>query len=271
MAPHRNYGLRQSGISLPSLDYCAVHFERAVLMLAKLLKTRQNVDLYAVLKWAGVGVPRKYRRAVAPLIWAASRNPHSNRYHHQWHNMSVMISAALLGRQAGLGRRQMTVLVMTALVHDLDHRGRNMSRVPFGEERYSAMIAGRRLYGRSGHGQAWRELQSRLEATFFDKNTTPAIPHDDEVTQILLDADVLASCMLPRADALELTRGVMHEHGTSGKAEQALQGFIKTLAERGFAHAVTSDYAAEMTTRKAAVFIDPASAATLGFRGGADA
>lgn len=264
----RQSSLRQSGMVLPALDYCAGHFDRVVLIFSKLLKPRQKVDLLAAIDWAGVTLPRKYRRVITPLIWAASRNPHGNRYHHQWHNLAVMLTAGLLGRQAGLGKAQMTVLLMTALVHDLDHRGRHMSSIAYGEERRSAMIAGRRLFGASGDGKARRALAARLEATSFDPATPPVIRHDDEVTQILLDADVLASCMLPRRDALELTRGVMAEqrgHAGGKGAEAALRGFIKALAQRGFAHMVTSHYASEMTTRLAAVHIDPASAKTLGF------
>lgn len=251
---------------MPRLDYAALHFERSVRILAKLIKRRQAVDLDKVLKWAGVDVgimPRKYRSPMGRLIRLAEKNPHSNHYHHPWHTMTVMMMAALLARNAK-EHVNMMPLMISALVHDLDHRGRMMARRAYAEERRSAAIAGRLLYGRGSDGVAQRRLTSQLEATAF------AVKHEpskiDSATRLLMDADVLASCILPLDDALQISCGVRREQGQDVAAEKVFKNFLGKMANRGFAHPITSHLAGSMRASSLAIYLDPPSARILGFK-----
>lgn len=256
--------LRQSGMTLPNVAYSAQHIDRTLKLLAKLLKPRQQVKLAQVLTWAGVRTPKRYAKSMRPLIWAASRNPHANGYHHQWHNLAVMISAALLAQRAGLKKPAQAELIIAAMLHDLDHRGRFMSKDAGGEERRSAKIAASRMFGRCGSdGMAWRNFITRIEATSF----TGEIKHDpnDHVAALLLDADIFASCFLPMAEAKQLTKGVMREQSLNGDPASHLSAFINSLSAKGFAHAATSIIAAELPSDKHAAFIDKKAVVKLGF------
>lgn len=260
--------LQQSGMTIPSLDYATLHGGRFLHIMAKAIAPHQKPDLPPLFKWAGVTIPRHLKQSIKPLIRAASRNPHCNGYHNQWHNWAVMASAAVLARLAGLGRDDMAELLISALIHDLDHRGRMMSSTPFAEEYRSAQIATRRLLGKhSSQGVLWRRFYARLKATAFHGDDQ-AIAYRDEVTRLLQDADILASCFLPMADAKRLSRSVMREQSQKGATDAFLKTFIKTLAERGFAHPVTEEWAMSVKSRKTAVWIDPPSAKTLGFSHG---
>jgi hypothetical protein len=256
--------LRQSGMTLPRLGYSAAHFNRTIPILAKLLKRRQNARLNMVLNWAEISVPRHYRYGVKLLIEAAARNPHCNHYHHQWHTMMVMISAAILARRARLNNPEMTSLMIHALVHDLGHRGRMMPAKPYAEEHRAAAMAERRLYRRCSDGARRRQLKSRLEETSF--SARGSMMNIDELGCLLIDADVLASCFLPRADVLAMARSVMREQGQAISAETAYKGFLKNMAKHGFAHPVTRHLALTMVSRCLGVYIDPPSAKALGFK-----
>ena len=175
-----------------------------------------------------------------------------------------MISAALLAQRVGLSKLDQTELLIAAMLHDLDHRGRWMTKDAGGEERRSAKLAASRIFGRGGSdGKAWRKYNERIAATSF----TGAIKHDpnDHVGALLLDADIFASCFLPMQEAMQLTKGVMREQSANGKPADHLSAFMNTLSSKGFAHPATRFIAAELPSAMHAAFIDEKAAGKLGF------
>ena len=256
--------LRQSGHVLPQLDYICRHLDRYIPMLAKATHPRQKAKLGQVMRWAGV------KNTSAPLnilLRAASKNIHSNSYHHPWHTMTVMILSAMLGRRAHIGQDEMDELMTLALIHDLDHRGKMASPIIYQEEERSAKIASSRLFGRySGHyfGRAGQQhdLRSALRATAFGAKDHQI---NDDVTALLVDADILASLIFPYDDVIKLTKGLKKEKGATTPSEATLQAFLKAAGKRGLQHETTRALAGVLKARYMTVFHDPDAARRLGF------
>ena len=225
-----------NGKIIPQIPYVVQHLSRFLPILASSLKPYGKAKPEDVLVWAGVTVPRQYRHALKPLIWAAGRNPHQNRYHHDWHNMTVMVFAAILAgllpRHRRLSADDQFTLVLAAMVHDLDHRGRGMVAKNFAEETRSAMIASRRLFGnKGGQGQAWRRLVSMIKHTSFDITSVDQKTHP--LSALLKDADLLGSVVFPHPLVHAMTLGLKHEQKIKMPSAQILSQFIENLAKRG--------------------------------------
>ena len=227
--------LYSNGIALPNVRYTSKHLGRLIHTLSKATKKRSQSQPETIFSWAEVFIPMRYRSHIKPLIWAAGRNPHCNKYHHDWHNKTVMMMAAILSENLKCKPEQRFNLMFSAMVHDLDHRGRYMSHQDFVEERRSALIAGRRLYGRrGGEGRSWRLLKDRLDHTAFLKGHL--IHYDpNDITAILMDADIMASLVFPLKSVQELTRHLKQELRSKQSADVMLKNFIHVVAQRGLA------------------------------------
>ena len=225
-----------NGKIIPQKPYVVQHLSRFLPILASSLKPYGKAKPEDVFAWAGVTVPRQYHQALKPLIWAAGRNPHQNRYHHDWHNITVMVFAAILAgllpRHRRLSADDHFTLLLAAMVHDLDHRGRGMVAKNFAEETRSAMIASRRLFGnKGGQGQAWRRLVTMIKQTSID--VTSVDPATHPLSALLKDADLLGSVVFPHPLVQTMTLGLKHEQKIKMPSAQILSQFIENLAKRG--------------------------------------
>lgn len=256
--------LRLNGVTIPKRHYMSRHLKRMMTRLALALKPRQKISPRPVLSWGGFSGGKTAPRQLQKLIRLAAGNPYKNAYHHPWHSMSVVIHAALLADLARCDAPSRDQLLLAALCHDLDHRGKRVSRVPFIEERRAAVLAIRTSFGQ-GRGRDARALIAQIEAT---ATAFVADQPMDEVTALLRDADIMASVFHPRNFALELTRGVMTEKGMAVTAHDGLTGFLKIMMQRGLSHAVTQHLATTMPSRLLGVGHHPEAAAYLGFRQG---
>ena len=256
--------LRLNGVTIPNRHYMSRQMKRMMTRLALALKPRQKISPRPVLSWGGFSGGKTAPRQLQKLIRLAAGNPYKNAYHHPWHSMSVVIHAALLADLARCDAPSRDQLLLAALCHDLDHRGKRVSRVPFVEERRAAVLAIRTSFGQ-GRGRDARALIAQIEATAtaFDADQPM-----DEVTALLRDADIMASVFHPCNFALELTRGVMTEKGMAVTAHDGLTGFLKIMMQRGLSHAVTRHLATTMPSRLLGVGHHPEAAAYLGFRQG---
>ena len=237
----------QSGYVLPEVNYCCRHFDRFIPLLAKITKRRAAVRLDNVMAWAGVAVPESQVAPVQMLMRAASKNMHSNGYHHPWHTMTVMMMAGILGTYAEFSQDEMSRLMIYALVHDLDHRGQFSPHQRYVEEARSAKIANNRLFGQhSGLGQAQMALNEALRATTFGGDESCP---DDEVVKVLVDADIFASVIFPYAAALSLTKGLKFEQRDQAPSVETLDKFLSLVAEKGFQHEATKQLVSTLTRR----------------------
>ena len=224
-----------NGKTIPRKQYAIKHLGRFLPVLALALKPLGKARPQDVFAWAGVRVPRQYQQSIRPLIWAAGRNPHKNRYHHDWHNITVMVFAAVLAglmpRHNRLSTNDQFTLLLAAMVHDLDHRGRAMAVKSYDEEIRSAMIAGRRLFGQSGQGKAWRQLLTMIKNTSFHVLSVDA--SKDHLSALLKDADLLGSLVFPRDLVKTMTSGLKQEQKLTALSDKILSQFMENLSKRG--------------------------------------
>ena len=224
-----------NGKTIPNKPYLIKHLGRFLPVLGAALKPYGKARPQDVFAWAGGRVPRQYQRSIRPLVWAAGRNPHKNGYHHDWHNITVMVFAAVLASlmpsQHRLSKDDQFTLLLAAMVHDLDHRGRAMAAKPYDEEVRSAMIAGRRLFGKTGHGQAWQQLLTMINQTSFHVLSVDA--SKDHLSALLKDADLLGSVVFPHHLSKAMTLGLKQEQKLALPSDKILSQFMENLSKRG--------------------------------------
>jgi len=259
--------LRQSGVTLPQLDYLARRWPHCLGIIEQAIRPRQGPVFKKILIWAGGRFPEGSSKAVMHLCRKAGLNPHGNRYHHPWHTMAVMIQAALIGTSARLSLADHRMLMLAALFHDFGHRGRLAASAPYAEERRSANLAGRRLFLKPGSGRLRRRFTQVIEAT----SMTGASPNGlhDSAAAILRDADIFGSLFYRPRTALAFSRSILSETGRYAShctPDQLLREFILSVAEKGFAHDATRRLASKAGGYPAAVWHCPDAALRLGFR-----
>ena len=258
--------LRLNGVTIPKRHYISRHLKRMMPRLALALKPQETISPRPVLNWAGFSGGKIAPQRLQKLIRLAAANRYRNAYHHPWHSLSVVIHAALLADHARVDATCRDQLLLAALCHDLDHRGKRVSRVAFAEERRAAVMAVRTSFGPGrSRGRDARALIAQIDAT---ATAFEADQPMDEVAALLRDADIMASVFHPRSFALALTRGVMTEKAMAISAEDGLTGFLTIMMKRGFSHAVTRHLASTMPARLLGIGHHPEAAAYLGFRQG---
>ncbi|XDZ66762.1 hypothetical protein AB8880_05040 [Alphaproteobacteria bacterium LSUCC0684] len=159
------------------------------------------------------------------------------------------------------------MLLLAALCHDFDHRGRFASLKTGREERRSALKAGRLLFTRSGSGILRRRFEAMIMSTARD-GAKSAIKMD-HATAILRDADVFGSLFFRVVTATNFTKAVLREKTQHklkpSKAERELKEFHALVLQRGFDHQATRKMAALAGNYPAAIHISPGAAKGLGF------
>lgn len=196
-------------------------------------------DLIALSVWAGCHRGRRRGgfgvSAVSRLAGIAARNGRSNHYHHAGHFAHVIIAAAVLAVRAGIGGADRELLVLAALVHDLDHHGRRGARYAFyRQERLSARMACRLLMRRGGDARMARRLERLIVATALTSD--PCRQHilsTEPLAGLLSDADVFASLFYDRDTALKLTCKLKLEKGIAGNANALLDRFATRMRADG--------------------------------------
>ena len=195
--------------------------------------------LVGICAWAGLraGGRRSHVRASAlsRIAGIAARNGRSNHYHHAGHFAHVVIAAAVLASRAGLNDTDRSLLVLAALIHDLDHHGRRAKRYPlYRQERLSARVASRILMKHRGDPRLVRRLERLIEATALTGDPhRQAILASDPLARLLSDADVFASLFYERNMALKMTSMLKLEQGLAGAADVLLDGFAARMKTDG--------------------------------------
>ena len=259
--------LRIHGVTIPRREYTSRHLHRMMPLLAKAMKPYRPIKPGPLLAWSGFGghriAPSRFRR----LLSEVSGNPFSNRYHHPWHTLTVVLHAALLSDRARISKADRDELIFAALSHDLGHRGKRASSRSFAEERRSSQQAIQICFGA---GSA-RRKDTELVRQHIDATAAAWSPKDrmNVVTALLRDADIMASVFHPVGVALQLSQGVMRERQIAMPSREALNGFLVMMSDRGFSHDATTDLAGMMSPQLMAVGYRMKTADTLGFSKGA--
>jgi len=217
-------------------------------------------DLVGICVWAGLAPGRRgvqnSRRftasALARLAGLAACNGRSNTYHHAGHFTHVVAAAGLLAAKAGIGRADRDLLVLAALVHDLDHHGRRGSAYPlYGQERWSSRIVARIILRHGGDARLVRRLRRLIDATALTADPRRKdILASDPLARLLCDADVFASLFYERRRALGFTGLLKFEQGLSGDPASILDGFAARMEGDGLASEAGRDLLCELAASR---------------------
>ena len=196
-------------------------------------------DLASVSHWAGLSKRGRSRnglpdRAVTRLVALAARQRAGNRYHHAGHFAHVVMASGLLAACEGLRGPDRDLLVLAALIHDLNHLGRRSSKRLFRQERQSAAAVRRAIRGAGADSRIAARFEKLLIATALtDDGLRADILASDPLARLLADADIFASVTYRRDIALRLTRHLKLEQALAGPAEDLLRHFGERIGAAG--------------------------------------
>ena len=193
-------------------------------------------DLESICNWAGLSFaarahPGLPARALCRLVGIAARNSGTNSYHHHGHFAHVIMAAGVLAAMAGVRGPDRALLVLAALVHDLDHQGRRGSRRLYWQEdlvgpHYMPRPAGakRRCKAR---GAAWKyDPRHRVNR----RPGTLLIIRSDRLARLLTDADIFASVMYDRGMSVGMTAALKLEQRLAGTPALLNAAFATTIS-----------------------------------------
>jgi len=215
-------------------------------------------DLRAICEWAGLSCsarahPGMPAAALRRLVRAAARNSGANSYHHRGHFAHVIMAAGVLGSLAGLHRKDRALLVLAALVHDLDHQGRRGAGKLYWQEDLSAGVACRALLGRGGDPRLAVRLRSLLRATALTNDDARLlIIRSDRLARLLTDADIFASVMYERKLSVRMTAALKLEQRLEGTPEMLNAAFARLLNRDGLKSKVAARLLASVQVNRAA-------------------
>lgn len=194
-------------------------------------------DLRDICRWSGLAHPRMAgisRAAFGRLLRVAAQRRPTNHYHHAGHFAHVIIAAGLLGKMARLSAHQNAVLVLAALVHDLDHAGRYARQDTFAQELISARRAARLIAGAGGDARLSLRLTLLLKATALTiHDDRKAILASDKLARLLADADLFSSLFSSRKTAIRMTHSLMLETMQMGHPAEQYDRFICSMMRVG--------------------------------------
>ena len=196
-------------------------------------------DLASICRWAGLSENGQSKnglsdRAVSRLVTLAARQGPGNRYHHSGHFAHVVMAAAIFAGSDGLRAHDRDLLVVAALIHDLNHLGKRSSKRLFHQERQSATAARRIIIGAGADARLAARLEKLLIATALtDDALRMTILAADPLARLLADADIFASVSYRRDIALGLTRNLKLEQRIPGKADDLLRHFAARIGKAG--------------------------------------
>lgn len=203
-------------------------------------------DLESICNWAGLSFaarahPGLPARALRRLVGIAARNSGTNSYHHHGHFAHVVMAAGVLAAMAGVRGPDRALLVLAALVHDLDHQGRRGSRRLYWQEDRSARITCRVLLGRNGDARHAVRLGNMIRATALTADRARLlIIRSDRLARLLTDADIFASVMYDRGISIGMTAALKLEQRLAGTPEMLNAAFARTISRDGLQSVVAS-------------------------------
>ena len=203
-------------------------------------------DLRSICSWAGLSFaarahPGLPARSLRRLVRAAARNSGTNSYHHPGHFAHVIMAAGVLAAMAGIRGQDRALLVLAALVHDLDHQGRCGNRRLYWQEDWSARITCRVLLGCNGNAGHAVRLGNMIRATALTTDRARAvILRSDRLARLLTDADIFASVLYDREMSVRMTAALKLEQRFSGTPATLNAAFAKTIRRDGLQSVVAT-------------------------------
>ncbi|MGC6412586.1 MAG: HD domain-containing protein [Candidatus Puniceispirillaceae bacterium] len=219
--PPAHYVLNRWPHSLPQFEY----------------KARQKAGKSHIIRLflsAGGAVPKSghlnpaalYPNQLKQLADQVSQHRHRAHYHTPQHSYQVMMAVGLLGAASGLKSAEMSLLMLAALIHDLDHLGRYQSPEKAGQEKWSL----RKAFGilsRSGlHYRTRGDLERLILATCPDLTADLLSKSSAKLARLLVDADLFGSLFFSQKTVRQLTQALKHENRLATDWTLLLSGFL---------------------------------------------
>ncbi len=223
--------------------YLLSQWPRALSYLERLSFNRTYTanDFLRLLHWAGLSSPKRLRaigipkNAIHHFASMAAADRHSTQYHQSGHFVHAIIAAGLLAKAGGLNRQDTDLLIIAALVHDLDHLGRLRRKGMYQQEKWSADLVRFALGRHRGNLVVACRLTGLLLATSFsDDPLRDRILASDPLASYLVDADLFASLFYRRGLATRLTRHLKLEERDTTALPILVDRFTETARQRGF-------------------------------------
>lgn len=199
-------------------------------------------DIEEALVWAGLPASSRGLKAlglraglIRRLLPQAASNRHSNSYHNPAHNLAVIRAAGLLAEAAGLSRGARALLVLAALVHDLDHMGRYQRAGLAEQEFYSFKKAAHLMARYSVHPDIQYQILVMLLATCpqADDDIFRQAGEAGDLVDCLVDADLFQSLFTKPAQVDRLTKNLKLEMGAKQDWQTMRDGFIASRQKVG--------------------------------------
>lgn len=222
-------------------------------------------NLLELCHWAGLSAPRTLRqhgisyRAIQRLaVWAAA-DRHNAAYHQSGHIAHVIVAAGLLAAADGLSQADRDIVIVAALVHDLDHMGRHRPRQPFHMELWSAQIAVAHLSRYGSDARVGVRLTDLLAATSFTADPMrDGILAADPLAAYLVDADLFASLFYGVTHARKLSALIKFEDRDPAPISQILKRFVTIASVHGFHTDAAADLHARLGASRTVLGLDKA-------------
>ena len=207
-----------------------------------------GADLLCLCHWAGMSSPNKLRQSgfayasVVSLAEQAAQDRHSANYHHSGHVAHVVMAVGVLAAADNLSQSDTDMLIVAALVHDLDHQGLLRDRALYEAELRSANLAKSQLSKYHSDSRVVQRLEDLILATSFsDDSIKDHILATDRLAAYLVDADLFASTFYARHISLALTGHIKAEDRLKEDRQVLASGFANNAQQRGFHTAVATD------------------------------
>ncbi len=218
--------------NFPSISYIANNWPKTKNVLRKYVMSKQKKpDLFILcqrcLNNFNIRKPGNFNFIIKKLSKICSKNFYYNTYHDQHHFKSVILISCLLAKLNNLkNKKELILLIIIALTHDLGHQGRRIINKPYYQEEKSFKDLKKILFGQILNLKKIQKIEKIFRNTFF-----PIKPEnvDDLIEKIILDADILASLMFGLEDGMEFAKRLKHEIRFEDKSDKLFSGFLKLL------------------------------------------
>lgn len=176
-------------------------------------------------------------RLKLPLVYSlkkltkvANINTTYNFYHDCHHFKSVVLISSIFAKILNLKNHDKLFVVLIALIHDLNHKGRRNLKKPFYQEKQTLKVLNGKIFRYFLNFKKWNRVQRIVLNTYFLK--TPKT-RDDLVEKIILDVDILVSIMFGIESGHILSKRLKHEQKSFESSILILRNFLNLVETRG--------------------------------------
>lgn len=166
---------------------------------------------------------------LSKLAILCSKNVNSNKYHDQHHFKSVLLIACLFAKISKIKRNERLLIIILALVHDMNHQGKRIVNKPYYQEKKTIQALEKVIYRKLLNNKIWKRINRILLNTYF-----PIEPekNNDLVEKIILNADLAGSLIFGFRNGLKLAEKLKNEISYKNKSLTLYKDFLEKIETR---------------------------------------